>query len=127
MIELLQSLIIGHFSATLQLGDIDQTRSLEFLLETAASIFSLVLFFVTLYAWSRRGRQPTLLIVALAFLAYFSKLIIEILPIGELHDELISSVMDFVTLGLFFLALVIKPQRGASAKDSEKEVAEEDV
>ena len=122
MIESLQSLVIGHFSATLQLGD--PVGSLEFLLETAASIFSLVLFLVTLYAWSRRERQPALLIVSLAFLAYFSKLIIEILPLGELHDELISSVMDFVTLGLFFIALVIKPQRGGNTKKVGKEIAD---
>ncbi|MHB1868139.1 MAG: hypothetical protein ACYCPP_04250 [Nitrososphaerales archaeon] len=122
MIESLQSLVIGHFSTALQLGD--PVGSLEFLLETAASIFSLVLFLVTLYAWSRRERQPALLIVSLAFLAYFSKLIIEILPLGELHDELFSSVMDFVTLGLFFLALVIKPQRGGNAKKVGKEIAD---
>ena len=122
MIESLQLLVIAHFSAALQLGD--PVGSLEFLLETAASIFSLVLFLVTLYAWSRRERQPALLIVSLAFLAYFSKLIIEILPLGELHDELFSSVMDFVTLGLFFLALVIKPQRGGSAKKVGKEIAD---
>jgi len=122
MIESLQLLVIAHFSVTLQLGD--PVGSLEFLLETAASIFSLVLFLVTLYAWSRRERQPALLIVSLAFLAYFSKLIIEILPLGELHDELFSSVMDFVTLGLFFLALVIKPQRGGSAKKVGKEIAD---
>ena len=122
MIESLQILVTAHFSVTLQLGD--PVGSLEFLLETAASIFSLVLFLVTLYAWSRRERQPALLIVSLAFLAYFSKLIIEILPLGELHDELFSSVMDFVTLGLFFLALVIKPQRGGSAKKVGKEIAD---
>ncbi|HVB12549.1 MAG TPA: hypothetical protein VNE86_05400 [Nitrososphaerales archaeon] len=121
MIESLQLLVIAHFSVTLQLGD--PTGSLEFLLETAASIFSLVLFLVTLYAWSRRERQPALLIVSFAFLAYFSKLIIEILPLGELHDELISSVMDFVTLGLFFLALVIKPQRG-NTKKAGKEISD---
>ena len=112
MIGSLSLLVLVQFTTAFQFGDIEQSLSLAFLLETAASIFSLVLFFVTIYAWNRRGRQRTLLIVSFAFLAYFSKLIIEILPVGELHDDLISSIMDFVTLGLFFIALVVKPQRG---------------
>ncbi|MGA2875318.1 MAG: hypothetical protein ABSE82_07240 [Nitrososphaerales archaeon] len=112
MIESSLSLVSGHVSVALQFGDVEQGMSLTFFLETAASIFSLVLFFVTMYAWSRRGRQPALLVVSVAFLVYFSKLIIEILPIGELHDDLVSSIMDFVTLGIFFIALVVKPQRG---------------
>jgi hypothetical protein len=107
-----QLLAILHSIGALQLGDVDQQKSLAFLIEAAASIFSLVLFFVTMFAWSRRGRQPALLIVAIAFLVYFSKLLLEILPISELHDELIASIMDFVTLGLFFLAIVVRPQRG---------------
>ena len=74
-----------------------------------------------MYAWSRRGRQPALLVVSVAFLVYFSKLIIEILPVGELHDILISSIMDFITLGIFFLALVVKPQRSHSAEDDREE------
>ena len=96
---------------SLQLGSIDQKGSLEFLLETGASIFSLVLFGVTLFAWSRRGRQASLLLVAFAFFIYFSKLLLELIPIGELHDELVGSTMDFITLILFFLALVVRPQR----------------
>ena len=87
MIESSLSLVLGQISAALQFGDVEQGNSLAFLLETAASIFSLVLFFVTIYAWSRRGKQPTLLVVSFAFLVYFSKLIIEILPVGELHDN----------------------------------------
>jgi hypothetical protein len=102
----------------LQFGDVDQIRSAAFILEAAASVFSLLLFFVTMYAWSRRGRQPTLLIVSIAFLSYFSKILLEILPISEIHDELIGSIIDFVTLGLFFLALVVRPRRGAIARNS---------
>ncbi|MDG6905899.1 MAG: hypothetical protein JRN20_08955 [Nitrososphaerota archaeon] len=115
MIELIRILILVHSVGALQFVDLDQTNSLAFIIETASSVFSLLLFFVTLYAWSRRGRQSTLLIVSLAFLVYFSKLLIEIIPVGELHDELIASIMDFVTLGLFFLALVIRPNRSRIA------------
>ncbi len=107
--------------SALQLGTLDQKSSAEFLLEAGASIFSLVLFGVTLFAWSRRGKQSSLLLVAFAFFLYFSKLLIEILPIGELHDELVSSIMDFGTLTLFFLALVVRPQRSGRQKKDARE------
>ncbi len=87
MIDSLFSIMFGQISTALQFGDVEPSESLAFILEAAASIFSLVLFFVTMYAWSRRGRQPALLVVSVAFLVYFSKLIIEILPVGELHDD----------------------------------------
>lgn len=95
---------------TLQIFGFDEKGSIQFLFEAGASIFSLVLFAVTMFAWSRR-RQRTLIIVAFAFLAYFSKLLIELLPFGELHDDLVSASIDFVTLALFFIALVVRPQR----------------
>ncbi|MGI0092451.1 MAG: hypothetical protein ACREBS_12160 [Nitrososphaerales archaeon] len=97
--------------SSFQIGGLDEKISLQFGLESAAGIFSLILFVVSLYAWSRRGRQISLLIVAVAFLTFFSKQLIEILPIDELHDELFSPIMDFVVLGLFFVALVVRPQR----------------
>ena len=95
----------------LQFFGLDEKGSIQFLFEAAASIFSFVLFAVTVFAWSRR-KQRTLIIVAFAFLAYFSKLLIELLPVGELHDDLVSASIDFVTLALFFIALVVRPQRG---------------
>jgi hypothetical protein len=114
MINLIDTMFT-QITNSLQLGTLDEKGSVEFLLETAAGIFSLVLFAVTLFAWSRRGRQTSLLLVALAFFLYFSKLLIELLPIGELHDELVSSIMDFGTLTLFFLALVVRPHRSIPA------------
>ncbi|MHB8567675.1 MAG: hypothetical protein ACYC7D_01110 [Nitrososphaerales archaeon] len=82
--------------------------------EIATSVFSLILFFVTLYAWAKRGKQPTLLIVSMAFLLFFSKQLLEILPFGSLHSELVSSLFDFATLVLFFIALVVRPRRRES-------------
>ena len=110
-------LILLEFSRVLQIGPFDTKGSISFLLQTGASIFSLILFMVTIFAWSRRGRQSNLLLVAFAFFLYFSKLLIELLPIGELHDELVSSVMDFGTLTLFFLALVVRPHRASQGKE----------
>lgn len=97
---------------SLQIFGYDERGSIQFLFEAGASIFSLLLFAVTMFAWSRR-RQRTIIIVALAFLAYFSKLLIELLPFGELHDDLVSASIDFVTLALFFVAVVVRPRRGS--------------
>ncbi len=124
MIDSFLLLVFWQVSAALQFGDFGQKNSLEFLLEIAASIFSLLLFSVTMYAWSRRGKQPTLFIVSIAFLVFFSKLLTEILPIGELHDELVSSIMDFVVLGIFFLALLVKPKKRHSIVNSDKKLVE---
>ena len=104
-------LILNRLVAQFQIGAFSQDGSIEYVLELATGIFSLVLFFVSVYAWWQRGRQPTLLIVSLAFLAFFSKQLIEILPLSQLHGELFSSVMDFLTLVLFFIALVVRPRR----------------
>jgi hypothetical protein len=93
------------------LASFDIEGSAELTLEAASSVFALVLFAITIYAWNRRGRQLTLLIVSFGFIAFFLKQLIEILPLDPLHGELFSSAMDFLTLGFFFFALVIRPQR----------------
>ena len=83
----------------------------EFAFEVATGILSIVLFSVTLYAWARRERQQTLFMLSFAFLACFIRQLGSILLVGPLQDELFDSVMDFVILGLFFAALVIRPRR----------------
>jgi hypothetical protein len=93
------------------LATFDVEGSAEFSLEVASSVFALVLFGITIYAWNKRGRQPTLLIVSFGFIAFFLKQLVEILPLSLLHSELFTSAMDFLTLGLFFIALVVRPQR----------------
>jgi hypothetical protein len=80
-------------------------------LELAASIFSFSLFLVALYAWTRRGRQPSLLIVSFAFLTFFVRQILEVIPLNFLHNEIVSSILDLLTLGLFFMAIVVTPRR----------------
>jgi len=93
------------------LASFDVEGSAEFTLEAASSVFALVLSGITIYAWNKRGRQPTLLIVSFGFIAFFLKQLVEILPLSPLHSELFTSAMDFLTLGLFFVALVVRPQR----------------
>jgi hypothetical protein len=84
---------------------------IEFALDIATGVFSFVLFAVTLYAWVRRSRQPTLLLVSFGFLCFFIKQVVGALPITALHGELFGAIMDFATLLLFFFALVVRPSR----------------
>jgi hypothetical protein len=103
-------LVLGWLSLR-QFAYLDVEGSAEFTLEAASSLFALILFGITIYAWNKRGRQPTLLIVSLGFIAFFLKQLVELLPLSPLHSELFDSAMDFLTLGLFFMALVVRPQR----------------
>jgi len=80
------------------------------LLDIAAGIFALVLFAVSLYAWYLR-RQTSLAIVALAFLMFFTKTIIrEFFPL-MLGEDLITDLLNFAALALFFLAIVVRPRK----------------
>ena len=97
-------------TAYLQLGDLlGNEGPLEFVLDIVTGGFSLVLFAVTLYAWRKRGRQPTLLIVSFGFLTFFLEHAAGLLLVPALHGELFRSGMDFLTLSLFFVALAGTP------------------
>lgn len=102
--------VVGYAFAALQLEPFE-SGLLEHMLEIGSGLFTFVLFALTLYAWSRRDRQPTLLLVSFAFLAFFVKQILELAPISVETGEFISSMLDFVTLSLFFVALVVRPRR----------------
>jgi hypothetical protein len=78
-------------------------------------IFALLLFFLSIFAWSKR-RQTALLLVSSAFLLFFFKIIVEFLPLaydlGEFASwDLLLVSIDFVILALFFAAIVIRPRR----------------
>lgn len=104
----------------------DVAGSLEDALEIAAGGFSFLLFALSIYAFWRRGKQPTLLIVSIAFLMFFLKQVFEFIPISILHSELISSAMDFFILALFFVALVVRPRRRNFRKQAGPEEAVEE-
>ncbi len=104
--------LLNNIAPYFQVGALTQEGSLEYVLEISTGAFSFVLFAITLYAWWRRGRQPTLIIVSMAFLAFFAKQLVEVLPLSQFHGELFSASMDFLTLALFFVALVVRPRRG---------------
>jgi hypothetical protein len=98
---------------------IQQTQDtvLETVLDVATIIFCLVLFSVTMYAWSRSGKQPSLLLVAIAFLTFLWIDAIEIFPLDDTERALTRSILVFVTLSLFFVALVLRPLRRRPLKD----------
>lgn len=91
-------------------------RDTEEALEFGTGVFALILFALSLYAWSRR-RQPALLIISCAFFLFFFRHLIEMLgDMGEIYEpsgllRLALIVMDFVTLALFFVAVVVRPKR----------------
>jgi hypothetical protein len=112
-------------TAYLQLGDLlGNEGPLEFVLDIATGGFSLVLFAVTLYAWRKRGRQPTLLIVSFGFLTFFLEHAAGLLLVPALHGELFRSGMDFLTLSLFFVALVVRPRRNMQAGTSQSKIGQ---
>ena len=118
----LDLLLFGFFQGVspIQLGELFGSEgAVDFFLDIAASGFSLVLFLVTLFAWSRRGRQLTLLIVSFAFLTFFISHVLGALPYAFFQGELFHSVMDFLTLALFFVALVVRPQRNTKVAERE--------
>ena len=89
-----------------------ESQLVETLLEFGTGIFALILFGVSLYAWLRR-KNPSILLVAVAFLLFFFKQVAELLPyLGDVGSEIVSSILDFGILALFFVALVlIRPGR----------------
>lgn len=80
------------------------------ILELGRGVFALVLFAISLYAWSKR-KQPALIIVAVAFLLFFAKTILDVLfPTSTLLD-LSREFIDFAALALFFVAIVVRPRK----------------
>jgi peptidoglycan/LPS O-acetylase OafA/YrhL len=92
----------------LQIGQLEgiQIEATE-ALSVGASIFALVLFALSLYAWSKR-RQPALLIVSIAFLLFFASHVIEIVEIYEFNAtiQVVTVLMNFI-----ILAIVLRPKR----------------
>ncbi len=78
------TLVIRSVTSQLQFGDLFGNEGpIESVLDVVTAVFSLLLFMITLYAWARRGRQPTLLIVSIGFLTFFIKQFVEILPLSR--------------------------------------------
>jgi hypothetical protein len=79
-------------------------------LELGRGVFALVLFTISLYAWSKR-RQFALIIVAMAFLLFFVKTVLDVLLPASTLLDLSREFIDFAALALFFLAIVVRPRK----------------
>ena len=79
------------------------------ILELGRGIFALILFTISLYAWSKR-KQLSLIIVATAFLLFFAKTVLDILLPTSTLLELARESIDFAALALFFVAIVVRPR-----------------
>lgn len=78
------------------------------LLEVGRGIFALALFVLSMYAWSIR-RQPSLIMVALAFFLFFTKTLLDfVLP--PVTEDIVRVGIDFAALALFFIAIVVRPR-----------------
>jgi hypothetical protein len=80
------------------------------ILELGRGVFALILFTISLYAWSKR-KQLSLIIVATAFLLFFAKTVLDILLPASTLLELTRESIDFVALALFFVAIVVRPRK----------------
>ncbi|OLD02242.1 hypothetical protein AUG19_07650 [archaeon 13_1_20CM_2_54_9] len=102
--------------AVLSIGPSGQPLTDPFeILELGRGVFALVLFSVSLYAWYKR-RQPALIIVSLAFLPFFVKSALDLLPLSSPANEFTRLSMDFIALALFFIAIVLRPRKDDSSE-----------
>ena len=85
-----------------------------YLAHAAVGCFAVVLFSLSLYAWSRR-RNAGLLLVSLAFLVFSLKEVLWTLSQMYSFDssitDLTRTLLDLVVLGLFFVAITLRPRK----------------
>jgi len=94
------------FSSVLQVA-LSDSRDL---LDIGTGIFALILFSISLYAWVRR-RLNSLVIVAVAFLMFFARTIIQEFLSSLPGVDILEDSLVFVALALFFVAIVVRPRR----------------
>ena len=115
--------MFSHYllSLVIQVGQFEGSeREAAETLGIASSIFALLLFSLSMYAWSRR-RQPALAIVSIAFLLFFLRHLVQVLAEMYEFDSAVALplvLVDFIILALFFVAIVIRPKRKQAAGDT---------
>jgi ABC-type maltose transport system permease subunit len=86
---------------------------IDYLAHAAVGFFALVLFSLSVYAYSRR-RHVGLVLVSSAFLLFTLKEVLWFLSqLYALNSsiELTRTLVDFVVLGLFFVAITLRPRK----------------
>lgn len=102
---------VSMFQVMVQVGQINADQGdVQDLLSFGAGVFALVLFLLSLYAWTRR-RQPSLLIVSGAFFLFFLKEVLQLFPEQTNLSSLVPVAIDFGILAAIFIALVVRPER----------------
>ena len=99
------------WSVVLQTGQPAGTET--YLAHAAVGFFALLLFSLSLYAWSRR-RHVGLLLVSSAFLLFTVKEVLWFLStVYALNSsiDLIRTLLDLLVLGLFFAAVTLRPRK----------------
>ena len=104
--------MIIDFSRSFVLQTAQPMGTWAYLPHIAVGIFAVVLSVIALYAWFMR-RQFGLLLVTTAFLLFGLKEVIWIISqtygLGFSAD-VIGTLLDLVVLGLFFVAIIIRPR-----------------
>ena len=94
------------------LASFDQAAESQELLDFAVGAFAILLLFLTISAY-RKTRLRRLLIVSVAFALFAVEVAVRQLDvlavsIGYQNVEVVTSLLDFLILLLFFLAVVVK-------------------
>ncbi len=114
---------LSHWTFVMQIGQLEGgPREATEALRIGAGVFALILFALSLYAWSKR-KQPALVIVSLAFLLFFVSHVIELVSDAYEYNpfsQVITAFMNFVILALFFTAIVVRPKRGPQNRQNSK-------
>jgi hypothetical protein len=101
-----------HLLLLSPLVDFDQRFDTEELLNGGIALFALILLALTLSTY-RRTHLRRLLLVSAAFGLFAVEVVIRqldafVFVIGYQTDQIITTVMEFIVLLLFFLAIVMK-------------------
>ncbi|MEM0118206.1 MAG: hypothetical protein QXV32_07145 [Conexivisphaerales archaeon] len=95
-----------YAKANLLIGQADLTDIIVII----TGIFSLLLATLSIIAWRRR-QSIRLMIVAVAFLIFFIKTVIELIPNFTNLLQIISSLLDLVVLAIIFIAVTFQPKQ----------------
>jgi len=87
---------------------------IEILAHAAVGFFAITLCVLSLYAWSRR-RHIGLLLVSSAFLLFALKegvwFVLRVNAYSDASVDLVRTLLDLVVLGLFFVAVTLRPRK----------------
>jgi hypothetical protein len=81
--------------------------------DIVAAGFAVILLALSLFVWTKRRQRP-LMVMCVAFGVFVVKILVEISPIDGDIGNLLSAATNLGFLSLFFLAVMLRPNREAS-------------